>query len=264
MIDIHHHLLFGTDDGPKDLDSSVAQAEAAASDGITHIACTPHANDTYEFHPDVNRQRLEQIRERVGDKVKLGLGCDFHLSYENIEDALKHPKKFTINEGQYLLVEFAEFMIPQSIGDTFYEFTVKGMRPIITHPERNPILQREHERMAEWMRTGCLVQITASSLAGRFGRRAQSLGWELLEKNWVHFVATDAHNLEGRRPAMRSAYDAIAKRFGEATAERLCVENPRAAFDSAKLPPQPEPEGVFVYEDAPAKRPGLFSRIFGK
>ncbi len=204
MIDIHHHLLFGTDDGPKDIESSVAQAKAAAADGITHIACTPHANDTWEFNPEKNREKLEAIRERIGDTVKLGLGCDFHLSYDNIEDALHHPTKFTINGGKYLLVEFAEFMIPQNIGDTFYEFTVKGIRPIVTHPERNPILQKEHERMAEWMRTGCLVQITASSLNGRFGKRAQALAWELLEKNWVHFIATDAHNLEGRPPAMRA------------------------------------------------------------
>jgi len=263
MIDIHHHLLYGTDDGPKDLDSSVAQAEAASVDGITHIACTPHANDTYEFNPEKNREKVEALRERVGDLVTLGLGCDFHLSYENIEDALQHPNKFTINQGKYLLVEFAEFMIPQSIGDTFYEFTVRGMRPIITHPERNPILQKDHLRMAEWMRSGCLVQITAGSLGGRFGRRAQSLGWELLEKNWVHFIATDAHNLEGRRPSMRPAYEGIARKFGEATAERLCVENPRAAFDNAPLPAQPEPEGVYVYDD-PSKRTGLMSKLFGK
>ncbi|MGC2618331.1 MAG: CpsB/CapC family capsule biosynthesis tyrosine phosphatase, partial [Acidobacteriaceae bacterium] len=130
MIDIHHHLLFGLDDGPKDIESSVAQAEAAAADGITHIACTPHSNDTYPFQPEVNLERVAMIQERIGDKVKLGLGCDFHLSYENIEDALNNPTKYTINHGSYLLVEFAEFMIPQNIGDTFYEFTVKGMRPI--------------------------------------------------------------------------------------------------------------------------------------
>lgn len=263
MIDIHHHLLFGTDDGPKDIDSSVRQAQVAAADGITHIVCTPHANDTWDFNPERNQERVEAIRGRIGSLVTLGLGCDFHLSYDNIEDALHHPTKFTINQGKYLLVEFAEFMIPQSIGDTFYEFSVKGIRPIVTHPERNPILQKEHQRMAEWLRTGCLVQITASSLNGRFGKRAQVLAWELLEKNWVHFIATDAHNVEGRPPAMRAAYELIARKYGEGTAERLCVKNPRSAFENEALGPQPEPEGVYVYEDE-RKRPGLMGRLFGK
>jgi protein-tyrosine phosphatase len=262
MIDIHHHLLFATDDGPKDIEGSVAQAEAAAADGITHIACTPHANDTYEFCPERNEERLAAIHLRLGDKVKLGLGCDFHLSFENIEDALKNPTKYTINHGKYLLVEFAEFMIPENIGDTFYEFTVRGMRPIITHPERNPLLQRDYSRMADWMRTGCLVQVTAASLNGRFGKRAQHLVWEMLERNWVHFIATDAHNLAGRNPLMKPAFEAIAKRLGEDTAWRLCVENPKAAFDSVKLPPQPEPVGVYEQDEPP--RLGFWARIFGR
>ncbi|HEV2280584.1 MAG TPA: CpsB/CapC family capsule biosynthesis tyrosine phosphatase [Acidobacteriaceae bacterium] len=264
MIDIHHHLLFGVDDGPKTLDLSVQQAELAAADGITHIVCTPHANHAYEFNPETNRQRLQAIRERIGDRLQLGLGCDFHLSYENIEDALEHPTKYTINNGRYLLVEFAEFMIPQNIGNIFYEFTVKGMRPIITHPERNPLLQRDSARMAEWMRTGCLVQVTAASLGDRFGKRAHAMVWELLEKNWVNFIATDAHNLDGRRPNLSAACEAVAKRLGEETARRLCVENPRAAFDNQDLPPQPEPAGVYVYEDEIAQRGGFFSRLFGR
>jgi protein-tyrosine phosphatase len=264
MIDIHHHLLFGVDDGPKDIEGSVAQAEAAAADGITHIACTPHANDTYEFNPERNRERVAAIQERLGDKVRLGSGCDFHLSYENIEDALKNPTKYTINNGKYLLVEFAEFMIPQNIGDTFYEFMVRGMRPIITHPERNPLLQRDHARMADWMRTGCLVQVTAASLTGRFGRRAQSLVWDMLGKNWVHLIATDAHNLESRKPCMSNAYAAIAKQLGEETAQRLCVLNPRAVFESDRMPAQPEPQGVYEYQNGSAKRGGLMARLFGR
>lgn len=263
MIDIHHHLLFDTDDGPKDLDSSVAQAEAALADGITHIVCTPHANDTYEFHPERNEERLAAIRERVDGRLTLGLGCDFHLSYENIEDALKDPKKYTINHGGYLLVEFAEFMIPQNIGDTFYEFTVRGMRPVVTHPERNPLLQRDRSRMKEWMRTGCLVQITAASLSGRFGKKAEEMAWEMIEKDWIHFIATDAHNLKGRQPQLRLAWGAVAHRFGEETANRLCIDNPRAAFENRKLPPQPEPVGVYGYEP-PAAKTGLFSRLFGR
>lgn len=90
------------------------------------------------------------------------------------------------------------------------------------------------------------------------------MAWNLLERNWVHFIATDAHNLDSRRPALRPAYAGVEKRFGAETAERLCVENPRAAYDNQPLPPQPEPEAVYVYEDEPAKTPGLMARLFGK
>jgi len=264
MIDIHHHLLFDTDDGPKDLDGAVAQAEAAAEDGITHIVCTSHANSTWKFNPERNRERLDAIRERVGGRLTFGLGCDFHLSYENIAEALEKPRKFTINNGRYLLVEFADFTIAENIGDTFYQFALRGMQPIITHPERNPILQRNPQRIAEWLRGDCVVQITAGSLEGRFGKTAQTLAWELLRRRWVHFIATDAHNLEKRPPRLRSACEAVAARFGEETAHRLCVENPRAAFEDRPLGSQPEPEGVYPETEAGARGGGLMARLFGR
>lgn len=262
MIDIHHHLLYGIDDGPGDIESSLAQAQVAIADGITHIACTPHANEVYDFSPERNAERLSAIRDRVGDKLTLGLGCDFHLSQENISDALSNPTKYTINQGRYLLVEFAEYMIPRDIDHSFYELTLRGIRPIITHPERNPILQRDPSRLPEWMRIGCLVQVTAASLGEGFGRKAQSVVWEMLQRDWVHFIATDAHNLNGRRPCLSEAYQAVSKRMGHFTADRLCIDNPRAAFNNADLGPQPTPEGTD--EDAPLKRKGFFSRIFGR
>ncbi|HEX4038368.1 MAG TPA: CpsB/CapC family capsule biosynthesis tyrosine phosphatase [Acidobacteriaceae bacterium] len=262
MIDIHHHLLFDTDDGPADLDGAVAQAEAAAGDGITHIVCTPHANNMWEFNPTRNRERLAAIRDRIDGRLTLGLGCDFHLSPENIAEALEKPAKFTINQGRYLLVEFADFAISENIGDTFYEFALRGIRPIITHPERNPILQKRPERIAEWLRGNCLVQVTAGSLEGRFGKQPQAMAWGLLRRHWVHFIATDAHNLERRPPRLRAVCQAVAKRFGEETAHRLCVDNPRAAFDDRPLGEQPEPKGVFP-DTRPAPRRGLVSWFFG-
>lgn len=261
MIDIHHHLLYDIDDGPKDIESAIAQADAAAADGITHIACTPHANEVFAFSPEANQERLAAIRERVGDKLTLGLGCDFHLSHENIADALENPTKYTINQGRYLLVEFAEFMIPRDIDQIFYELTLRGMQPVITHPERNPILQRNSVRLLEWMRSGCLVQVTAASLGERFGKRAQAGVWSMLERDWVHFIATDAHNLNGRRPCLSEAYQAVARRLGQETAERLCVANPRAAFENEALPPQPTPEGMD--DDSPGERKGFWARMFG-
>lgn len=261
MIDIHHHLLFGLDDGSPDIDTSVAMAEAAANDGITHIVCTPHANDKYHFDPAVNAERLAALQQRLNGKITLGLGCDFHLSYDNIEDALKHRTKYTLNQKNYLLVEFADLMIPANITDTFYEMQIAGMRPIITHPERNLTIQRHPDRMLPWLREGCLVQITASSLTGRFGRTAQSMAFGYFDKNWVNFLATDAHNLTSRVPILSEAYKIVENKYGKETAERVCVTNPAAAFHGTEFPGQPEPLGLYD-EPESSPRKGLLSRLF--
>lgn len=236
MVDIHHHLLFGLDDGSKDIETSIAMAEMSAADGITHIVCTPHANFHYKFDPEANREKLEQLRGRLGDKITLGLGCDFHLSFENIDDALKNPTRYTINQKQYLLVEFADLAIPQQMTEVFYQFLLAGIQPIITHPERNLTIQKSPHRLDEWIERGCLVQVTAASVTGRFGRIAAGLALRLLGENKVHFLATDAHNLQSRPPRIKEAFDLIAKLFGSAMAERLCIANPRAAFFGHELP----------------------------
>ncbi|MBV8632444.1 MAG: exopolysaccharide biosynthesis protein [Silvibacterium sp.] len=263
MIDIHHHLLFGLDDGPADIETALAMIDMAVSDGITHIVCTPHANARWAFNPEINRQKLDELQAQTKAGVTLGLGCDFHLSYDNIEDALKNRDKYTINGKQYLLVEFADLMIPISISDSFYEMMVAGMQPIITHPERNFTIQKHPERMKDWLRGGCLVQVTAGSLTGRFGKTAQAMATQFLEKDWVHFVATDAHNVQSRPPKLRETYEIIARRFGSQTADRLCIENPRAAFYGEDLPPQPEPQGIEAEDEArPRQRRSLLGRLF--
>lgn len=263
MIDIHHHLLFGLDDGASDLETSVAMARMAAKDGITHIVCTPHANAHYRFDPDANRDRLDQLQSRLNGEITLGLGCDFHLSFENIDDARKNSARYTINGKKYLLVEFADLSIPQQMTQVFYEFQLAGIQPIITHPERNPIIQNNPQRLDEWLKAGCLAQVTASSLTGRFGRSAMSFSQRLLDENKIHFLATDAHNLESRPPLMKQAFDFVANRCGTETAERLCVANPRAAFFGEELGPQPS----MLDSKAPyssKRKPGMWNRLLGR
>ena len=100
MVDIHHHLLSGLDDGAKDFETSIAMARMAVDEGITHVVCTPHANGEYDFNPEVNQQKITQLRERIAAEnipLTLGLGCDFHLSYDNIQSALKDPVRYSIN-----------------------------------------------------------------------------------------------------------------------------------------------------------------------
>jgi protein-tyrosine phosphatase len=262
LFDIHYHLLYDVDDGPRTLDDSLALAEASIKEGVTHVVATPHSNDEFPFRPEVNRERLAVLNDHLAGRLMLGMGCDFHLSYENLEDLKRDRAKYTINGKQYLLVEFADSSIPASTADILYELQLTGLVPIITHPERNPILLRSPRKLAEWIRGGCLVQLTAASLMDRFGRRAKAMSFDLLRKNWVHFIASDAHSIEGRPPAMGEAYQILAAEFGKETADRLCVRNPGAAFRGDQLGPQPEPSEL--YEETRPLGRGFLKGIFGR
>ena len=111
---------------------------------------------------------------------------------------------------------------------------------------RNPTLQQDPTRLHDWLRGGLLLQITAGSVLGQMGRRARSMAHDLLEKRWVHFIATDAHNTTTRPPRMLAAHDGVAERYGEEYAHLLCVSNPLAAFQGRPLGPQPEPAGLVI------------------
>jgi protein-tyrosine phosphatase len=260
MIDIHHHLLYGLDDGSPDLETSLKMAEIAIADGITHVVCTPHSNSEYTFSPEENASRLACLREKLGERLTLGQGCDFHLSYDNIESALQHPTRYSINGKQYLLVEFPDFGIPQNISSSFHEMFVAGMIPILTHPERNLTLMQNPEKLADWLAMGCLVQVTAGSLMGRFGKGPQRVSQQLVSSGRVHVIATDAHNTTSRPPVMSEAYKYVGNRNGEEEAKRLCVENPRRIFYGQSLLAQPAPgEETDQGEETPNPRRGLFS-----
>src|SRR5215471_13725839 len=106
MIDIHCHPLYATDDGPKTFDVAAEMCRMSAADGVTHLVATPHYNYEYPFHPEENRAKLAQLQAEVGDALNLLLGCDFHLSYDNLRHLIENRSQFTINLSSYVLVEF--------------------------------------------------------------------------------------------------------------------------------------------------------------
>jgi protein-tyrosine phosphatase len=245
MIDIHHHLLYETDDGAASLEMSLQMAEMAIAEGITHIVCTPHASNHWKFNPERNRERIEVLRGKLGDRIQLGLGCDFHMTYDNVREAIADPKKYSINGNGYLLVELPDHGIAQGLSETFYEMRMAGLIPILTHPERNMTLLTQPQRMIPWMRGGMLIQVTAGSILGAFGKAAEKMAHKLLADGWVSFIATDAHDTVRRPPLVRRAYEIVAAKYGEEMARTLFVLNPRAVFNGLPVPEPQEPVGVF-------------------
>ena len=212
----------------------------AAEDGVTHLVATPHSNYTYTFDPDLNRQLLRELQQAVGDKPKLLLGCDFHLSYDNIQICLEDSRDFTINRTAYLLVELPDQFIPDHLNHVYYDIQVAGLKPIITHPERNPLLQRKPDLLTHWVSIGCLVQVTAQSYTGGFGSRARKFSERLLDAGEVHFFASDAHDLKRRPPLLSRCYRKVAEEKGNEIADLLLQKNPEAVINGLPLPPQPD------------------------
>jgi protein-tyrosine phosphatase len=212
----------------------------AAADGIEHMVATPHANDRYAY----DRVHLAQLRDYlqalVGPIPRLGLGCDFHMSYENLQDLMVHPERYLIEGGRYLLVELSNYSIPVQIDESYTRLLQMGITPVVTHPERNPILQRTPKRVLQWVELGCVVQVTASAFTGRWGETAYRMAEWLLKHDALHVLATDSHDTKNRPPNLSAARDSVEELRGPEVAQALVDDNPRAIISGRPLPYFPD------------------------
>ena len=262
MIDVHCHILPGLDDGPDSFDVSCAMAEMAIADGITHVIGTPHAHPAHPFIPELVKKRRDEIQAAFEGRLTIATGCDFHLSFENLQDIRHDPSRYTLNQKNYLLVEFADFSIPPSLDQALHELQLAGLQPVITHPERNPLIRAQPERLFRWLRQGCYAQLTAQSLLGKFGKSAEEVAHEWLKAGAVHFIASDAHNTTTRPLRLKEAYDLVAKKNGRESAQALLVENPLAAFEGRPLPHVPELSAELGDTDSDAHVPRRKKRFW--
>lgn len=248
MVDIHSHIVYGVDDGARTLEDSLAMLNIAVDSGTTDIVATPHSDLKYRFQPALIRERIAELQEHMGDRIRIHRGCDFHLHFDNINNCLHDRTPYTINGQRYLMVEFAEHSIPDTITGVLKDMDLRGITPVVTHPERNALLMKRIPQMVQWVRFGCLVQVTAQSFSGRFGKAAQANCHKLMELDMVHFVASDAHDTQWRPPDLRHAYQHVSTEFGKDVAERLFVDYPRTALTGDYI-------DCADPDEVPAKRP---------
>ena len=230
MVDIHSHILWGLDDGAKSFEQSLEMLRISVESGVTDIVATPHSNAEYTYSPGLMRERVTQLREAGTSMPAIHTGCDFHLSFENVDHALREPAKYSIGGRQYILVECPNFRVGPETETVLGRLLDTGLIPVVTHPERNPVLQRDMERLSAWVNLGCLIQVTALSITGGFGRSAHTSAVQLLKRGIVHFVASDAHDPVHRTPRLTDAFAQVAKLCGNEVARTLFFTNPMDAL----------------------------------
>jgi len=224
------------DDGAKSWEIAVEMVKMAERDGVTHMVATPHANFEYEYNRESHTALLAELQAKAGNGIQLILGCDFHFSFDNIADCLAHREKYTIGKTKYLLIELSDFAIPPEIQSMIGSLTSAGLVPILTHPERNAILQKHPDRVVDWVEMGVLVQVTAGAFAGKWGRGVQKLAHWYAEQGILHVIASDAHSTGHRSPLLSEARKAVAKTFGEKLAKAVTETNPMAIVMDQPLP----------------------------
>ncbi len=234
MIDIHNHLLPGIDDGAQNLEDAVELARAAVANGITHSVCTPHIHfgrfDNTRLNILETFLTLQNALEEAHIPLTLAMAAEVRFDIELIVaiGAGKIPFLGQWQGQHVLLLELPHGEVPVGAERLIQWLLENNVCPMIAHPERNKGFIRSPERLNSFLNQGCLLQLTAGSVVGAFGPRAERLALELLETGAVTVVATDAHHIKHRPPLLREARTRIAKLQGESTATRLVHYNPWA------------------------------------
>lgn len=240
MIDLHFHCLPGIDDGPRDWDESVRLCRAAAEEGTDTLVATPHVLRDGWINDDslVRDQLILRLNTLLGGRPSVLAGCEYAFSgdvLELLERGSTGPLT-RINRGRYLLVEFAPGEMPAGTERLFHELSFLDVVPVIVHPERNSLFTDDPERLADLVRRGARVQITAGSLLGDFGYGPLDACEEFFERGLVHLVASDAHSLERRPPRLAPARRRVGMEWGKDAEVGIFESNPEAALRSEPLP----------------------------
>ncbi|WP_440969863.1 tyrosine-protein phosphatase [Peribacillus frigoritolerans] len=218
LIDIHSHILPGVDDGSADMKESLNMARKAVEVGITHIFATPHhLNEEYVNVKSNIIDRVVSLNESLKQSnipLTIHLGQEVRI-HRDIFTSLEKEEILTLDDnGTYLMLELPAGNVPAYTQEVIYELLLKGITPIIVHPERNKELIANHKLLFELVQEGALTQLTSGSIIGLFGKNIKVFSKRIIEHNLAHFIATDAHNIGSRGFSLQAAYETITKLYG--------------------------------------------------
>lgn len=234
MLDIHSHIIFGVDDGPKTPEETLALLKASYDQGVRGIVATSHRRKGMFETPEAviweNFRQVQALAKQVAEDLFIFYGAEIYFS-DDVLGKLERKEIPTYNNTKYALIEFGTKTTYKKIQAALSEILRLGITPVVAHIERYDALEGEIEKVAALIEMGCFMQINSSSvlkpkLLGdrhkHFKQRAQLF----LDHDLVHFVASDMHSVEQRPSYMAAAYQLIEQRYGSDHAKNLFINNP--------------------------------------
>lgn len=231
FADIHTHILFKTDDGPKTAEDMYAMVDSMYAQGVRILCATPH------FHPEYfgdNREKAlksfgvlkEYCNTKYPDMLVL-LGNELFYRHDCVSwlrDGIVNSYAGT----RYVLLEFSEADSENHIAEAVDRLLSCGYVPIIAHAERYPKLSIG--RMSVLRENGALVQANVQSLFMKFQFKLKSRMKSMLSNQIIDFMATDAHNMTSRPPEIKACYDYLISRYDEDYIEDIFFNNAKELF----------------------------------
>lgn len=242
MVDLHSHILPGLDDGAPDLKASLAIADAAARDGTTTIVATPHVSLSYDAEPAVITAGVQTVQAALAEQeidLRIEAGAEVAVArLIELDDGALEP--LCVGRGPYLLVE-SPYSASPFLERLIFDLQTRGFKPLLAHPERCPIFQRDRRLLERLVSQGALCSVTAGSLTGSFGRTVQRFTRELLRAELVHDISSDAHDTTRRPPGLSAAARELRTELPELAgrADWYCRQVPSSILEGEPLPRRP-------------------------
>lgn len=260
MIDIHCHIIPGVDDGVPTVEEAIALILKETSGGTEAFIATPHFIDRRDY------DRLKNIEQLVGDLVQAvtaeGIRVEIYQGGEiypsmSIFRALDTGTPMTLaGKGKHMLIDLPMGALPNDFDSILYEIQVRGIVPILAHPERNGQFQENLGLLAQYLERGIACQVNAGSFRGRYGPRANEVVKVIVRRHWAHFLSSDAHRVGGS-PILGTAYASLRGELEDEYLEILTHGSAEAVIRGEPLPELPPAK-----PEPPAK--GWFSKLMRK